>query len=90
LHRFEGELLAAARRPDRPAEACFCPAIAVARDQAARLWELRAAISLARLRCDQGRRAEAHDLLAPIYGGFTGGFDTADLIEAKALLDSLA
>jgi predicted ATPase len=90
LHRFEGELLAAARRPDRPAEACFCRAIAVARDQAARLWELRAAISLARLWCDQGRRAEAHDLLAPVYGWFTEGFDTADLKDAKALLDELA
>ena len=51
--------------------------------------ELRAAVSLARLRRDQGRRAEAHDLLAPVYGWFTEGFDTPDLKEAKALLEEL-
>ena len=56
----------------------------------AHLWELRAATSLARLWRDQGRRAEAHDLLAPVYGWFTEGFDTADLKDAKALLDELA
>ena len=56
----------------------------------ARLWELRAATSLARLWRDQGRRAEAHDLLAPVYGWFTEGFDTADLKDAKGLLDELA
>ena len=65
-------------------------ALAVARDQGARLWELRAATSLARLWRDQGKRAEAHDLLAPVYGWFTEGFDTADLKDAKALLDELA
>jgi predicted ATPase len=54
-----------------------------------KLWELRAAASLARLRGNQGRRAEARDFLAPIYGWFTEGFDTADLKEAKALLDEL-
>jgi predicted ATPase len=54
------------------------------------MWEVRAATSLARLWRDQGRRAEAHDLLAPVYGWFTEGFDTADLKEAKALLDELA
>ena len=53
-------------------------------------WELRAAASLARLRREQGRRAEARDLLAPVYGWFTEGFDTPDLKEAKALLDELA
>ena len=58
-------------------------------EQEAKLWELRAAASLARLRRDQGRRAEARDLLAPIYGWFTEGFDTPDLKEAKALLDEL-
>jgi predicted ATPase len=63
--------------------------LAAARAQEARLWELRAATSLARLWRDQGRRAEAHDLLAPVYGWFTEGFDTADLRNAKVLLDEL-
>ena len=61
----------------------------IAQEQSAKLWELRAAISLARLRHNQGRRAEARDLLAPVYGWFTEGFDTPDLIEARALLDEL-
>ena len=61
----------------------------MARAQDARLWELRAARSLARLRREQGRRAEARDLLAPVYGWFTEGFETADLLEAKELLASL-
>jgi hypothetical protein len=56
----------------------------------AKLWELRAIASLARLRCDQGCHAEARDLLAPVYGWFTEGFDTPDLKDAKALLDALA
>jgi predicted ATPase len=64
--------------------------LAVARDQGARLWELRAATSLAGLWCDQGKRAQAYDLLAPVYSWFTEGFDTADLKDAKALLDGLA
>jgi predicted ATPase len=64
--------------------------LAVSRDQAARSLELRAATSLARPWAEQGRRAEARDLLAPVYGWFTEGFDTADLKEAKALLDELA
>jgi predicted ATPase len=68
----------------------FREAIGIAQRQEAKLWELRAAVSLARLRRDQGRRAEAHALLAPVYGWFTEGFDTADLKEAKALLDELA
>jgi len=72
---------------DRTAEASYHEAIAVAQRQSAKLWELRAAVSLALLRCDQGRRAEARDLLAPIYGWFTEGFGTPDLKEAKALLD---
>jgi predicted ATPase len=59
------------------------------RDRGAKLWELRAAASLAQLRRDQGRDAEARDLLAPVYGWFTEGFDTPDLKEAKALLDEL-
>ena len=65
-------------------------AIATAGRQGAKLLELRAATSLARLWGDQGRRAEARDLLAPVYGWFTEGFDTADLKEAKALLGELS
>jgi len=61
----------------------------IAQEQSAKMWELRAAISLARLRHNQGRRAEARDLLAPVYGWFTEGFDAPDLKEAKALLDEL-
>jgi predicted ATPase len=78
--------------PERAAEAeaCYHRALAVARGQGARLWDLRATTSLARLWCDQGKRAEAHDLLAPVYGWFTEGFDTADLKDAQALLDELA
>jgi predicted ATPase len=80
------------RGPERAAEAeaCYHQAVAVGRDQGARLWELRASTSFARLRADQGKRAEAHDLLAPIYGWFTEGFDIADLQDAEALLDELA
>ncbi|HZA67038.1 MAG TPA: AAA family ATPase, partial [Geminicoccaceae bacterium] len=90
LHRLRGELLLVLPEPDQPeAEACFRQALAVAREQAARMWELRAAASLAQLWRDQGKRAEAHDLLAPVYGWFTEGFDTADLKDAKALLDEL-
>jgi predicted ATPase len=90
LHRLRGELLLALTEPDQPeAEACFRQALAVARAQAARIWELRAAASLAQLWRDQGKRAEAHDLLAPVYAWFTEGFDTADLEHAKALLDQL-
>jgi predicted ATPase len=62
----------------------------VAREQGAKFWELRAAITLARLWLDQGKRRETRDLLAPVYGWFTEGFDTLDLKEAKALLDELA
>ena len=67
----------------------YCKALTIAAEQEAKLWELRAVVSLARLRRDQSRRAEARDLLAPIYGWFTEGFDTADLKEARALLDEL-
>jgi predicted ATPase len=76
--------------PEDAAETCFQQALAVARGQGARWWELRAATSLARLWQQQGKRQEAHDLLAPVYGWFTEGFDTADLQEAKALLDVLS
>jgi class 3 adenylate cyclase/predicted ATPase len=90
LHRLKGEaLLARSLERSGEAEACYCEALAVARNQRAHLWELRAATSLARLWRDQGRRAEAYELLAPVYGWFTEGFDTADLEEAKALLDEL-
>jgi predicted ATPase len=76
---------------DRNRPCCWsAPTIAVARRQSAKLWELRAAISLTRLWRDQGKRTEARDLLAPVYNWFTEGFDTADLQDAKALLDKLA
>ena len=68
----------------------MCQALDIARDQHAKSLELRAATSLARLRRDQGKRTEARDLLAPIYGWFTEGFDTPVLQDAKALLDELA
>jgi predicted ATPase len=71
------------------AEIYFERALAVAREQQAKSWELRAAMSMARLWRDQGKRDEARDLLAPIYGWFTEGFDTLDLKEAKTLLDEL-
>ncbi len=71
------------------AEALYRKALSIAQEQEAKLWELRAATSLARLWGEQGRRTEARELLAPVYGWFTEGFDTADLIEARALLDEL-
>ena len=88
LYRLQGELLLRQAVPDaRQAEACFQQALAVARRQQAKSWELRAAMSLTRLWQRQGKRAEARELLRPIYGWFTEGFDTADLQDAKALLD---
>jgi predicted ATPase len=89
LHRVRGRLLVAGGQHDE-GEACFRRAIEVSSGQRARVLELRAATSLARLWSDQGRNAEARDLLAPIYGWFTEGFDTLDLKEAKILLDALA
>jgi class 3 adenylate cyclase/predicted ATPase len=87
--RLNGEVLLATG--DRTgAEASYREAIAIAQQQSARLWELRAAMSLARLWRDQGKRAEARDLLAPVYGWFTEGFGTPVLREAKLLLDELA
>ena len=71
------------------AEAYFKRALAIARQQQAKSWELRAAMSMARLWRDQGKRDEARELLAPVYGWFTEGFETRDLKEAKALLDEL-
>ena len=72
------------------AERWLCRAVQTAQKQGARLWELRAATSVARLWRDQGKRTEARDLLAPIYGRFTEGFDTRDLKEAAALLAEVA
>jgi predicted ATPase len=69
------------------AEAYFERALSVARQQQAKSWELRAAMSMARLWRDQGKPQQARELLAPVYGWFTEGFDTRDLKEAKALLD---
>ena len=91
LHRLGGKLRLA-RDPavaSQVAERSFLHAIDIARAQQAKSWELRAATSLARLWGEQGRRTEAQELLAPIYGWFTEGFDTADLKEAKELLDHL-
>jgi predicted ATPase len=92
LYRLKGELLLLSRGPgpEPDAELAFRHAIEIARRQNTRSWELRAAMSMARLWRDQGERDEAHDLLAPVYGWFTEGFDTLDLKEAKALLDELA
>jgi len=91
LHRLRGDLLRRRAKSDRDdIEACFRTALAVAREQGTRGYELRAATSLARLWRDQDKRGEARDLLAPVYGCFTEGFDTPDLIEAKLLLNVLA
>jgi len=90
LYRLQGELLLARSAGQHTeAETCFHQALDVARQQQAKSWELRAAMSLSRLWQRQGKRAEAYELLAPIYGWFTEGFDTADLQEAKALLAEL-
>ena len=90
LYRLKGALLLQQAVPDAAqAEACFHQALDIARQQQAKSWELRAATSLARLWQSQGKRQEAYDLLAPVYHWFTEGFDTADLQEAKTLLDQL-
>jgi predicted ATPase len=91
LYRLKGELLLQQSLDNQvEAETCFQHAICIAQNQQAKSWELRAATSLARLWHQQGKRQEAHDLLAPVYGWFTEGFDTLDLKDAKALLDALA
>ena len=91
VNRTAGEIALLSPEPDTTkAEAFFERALAVARKQQAKSWELRAAMSMTRLRRDQGRRDAARDLLAPVYGWFTEGFDTLDLKEAKLLLDELA
>jgi predicted ATPase len=91
VNRLAGEVALRSPTPDiAKAEAYFERALAVARQQQAKSWELRAAMSMARLWRDQGKRDEARELLAPVYGWFTEGFDTRDLKDAKALLDELA
>jgi predicted ATPase len=91
LYRLKGELLLQqATGSGDEAEICFRQALDIARRQQAKSLELRAATSLARLWQQQGKRAEARELLAPIYGWFTEGFDTADLQKAQALLKALA
>jgi predicted ATPase len=91
VHRTAGQIeLMSPERDAAKAEVHFEHALALARERWAKSWELRAAISLARLWRDQGKRQQAHDLLAPVYGWFTEGFDTLDLTEAKILLDELA
>jgi predicted ATPase len=91
VYRVRGELLLLDPKPDvAKAEAYFNRALDVARKQQAKSWELRGAISMARLWRDQGKRDEARELLAPVYGWFTEGFDTLDLKEAKKVLDELS
>jgi class 3 adenylate cyclase len=90
INRVAGEIALQSPMPDAvKAEAYFERALAIARSQQAKSWELRAAMSMARLWCDQGKPLKAHDLLAAVYGWFTEGFDTLDLKEAKALLGEL-
>jgi len=88
LYRQKGHLLLRQGHAEA-AEELYRKALGIAQEQKAKLWESRAAVSVARLWCDQGRRGEARDLLAPVYGWFTEGFDTPDLIEAKELLEEL-
>ncbi len=95
LHRLKGELLLSQVEAEmgmryQDAETCFQRALEVARRQHARSWELRAAMSLSRLWQKQGKKEKARKLLQEIYGWFTEGFDTADLMEARVLLDALA
>ena len=91
VYRMAGEIALLSPEPDiAKAEEYFDRALEVARKQQAKSWELRAAMSIARLWRDQGKRQQARELLAPVYGWFTEGFDTLDLKEAKVLLDELA
>jgi predicted ATPase len=91
IYRLKGELLLQQSSSNQTeAESCFHKAIAIAQNQQAKSFELRSATSLARLWQQQGKRQEAHALLAPVYNWFTEGFDTVDLKDAKVLLDELA
>ena len=91
IHRIAGEIALISTDSDATkTEAYFEREFAVAREQQAKSWELRAAMSIARLWCDQDKRNQARDILAPVYGWFTEGFETRDLKEAKALLTELA
>jgi predicted ATPase len=91
FNRIAGEIVLRAPEPDTAkAKAYFECALVIACAQQAKSWELRAAMSMARLWRDQGKRDAARDLLAPVYNWFTEGFDTLDLKEAKALLDELS
>src|SRR5262249_23996806 len=91
LYRLKGALLLQQNSDNQAdAESCFHHALDLARNQQAKSFELRTAISLARLWQQQGKRQETHDLLAPVYNSFTEGFETADLQDAKALLEALA
>jgi predicted ATPase len=89
LYRHKGQLMLRQGHYETAEELCR-QALKIAKEQEAKLWELRAAVALARLGRDRGRRSEAYDLLAPVYGWFTEGFDTPDLRDARAMLDELA
>jgi predicted ATPase len=89
IHRTAGEITLMSQPDAAKAQAHFECALSVARAQEAKSWELRAAMNLARLWRDQGKRQQARELLAPVYGWFTEGFDTLDLREARTLLDNL-
>ena len=89
LNRLKGKLLRGQGHPEA-AEQLYRNALSIAQEQEAKLWDLRAVVSLARFHRDQRRHTEAHGLLAPVYGWFTEGFDTRDLKIAKALLDELS
>ncbi len=91
VNRIAGEIALKSSKPDTAkAQKYFERALTVARQQQAKSWELRAAMSMARLWRDQGKPQQARELLAPVYGWFTEGFDTRDLKEAKALLEQLS
>jgi predicted ATPase len=91
LRRAQGQLLLMqSSNNELAAEGCFHEALRIARDQNAKAWELRAATSLARLWQSRGRTGDARELLEPVYGWYSEGFDTPDLVEAKQLLNSVS
>jgi len=89
VHRTAGEIALKVSDGEAKAETCFERALAIARQQQTKSWELRAAMSLARLWRDQGKKQQARELLAPVYGWFAEGFDATPLKDAKALLDEI-